>query len=483
MTKDIKLYDIFVFLLLLAISGSAIILDDSAEYLAALNTCFMLYALLFLRFLFTKQKYKGWFLMSLFIILYSFPFYFDMLISRSNTVHLTQAFGNIMYNPLYNAIGLEVILVYLAGLYASYFLYNNFKKNRNHDADIGRLEDDFKFLMSRSANKMTFLLLAVFILLLLSFKNIDFSMVKEQYAVGDMGFSILMGIGYILNFLFIIMYIKMRVNKKEKKYLAVILILLSYISILSYLGIRQVIFWFIVSILLITFYYKEVLYGEKVNKKVLLSSLFIVLCAIFFGLIGAFRKTKTLDFIFELSFSDFINIVWMAVRWETDLTLYNLFGVIDLMRTHSIDLFPLRQLADFFYLLIPSFIFSDKSNYLIMQKLPEISEGLTGVTITRGGTYFIIGELLLGLKYKLLIFLFGFLIGIAGEVFYNTMRKRNFMFMIFYFFAITYLYAYSIRGLMVGGLKMALFYGVVIYVFMNYRFIFNDNTTLIKRTI
>lgn len=124
------------------------------------------------------------------------------------------------------------------------------------------------------------------------------------------------------------------------------------------------------------------------------------------------------------------------------------------------------QINQLVFQFIPSFLIDNKDQYMIINTFSK------DYNLAPYGTFFIVGELALIYKSKLLIFIYSFIYSRILNSFYllsyNSLNKS------FYYYSIVLLYFLSVRGMIIPSLKIVFTIIYPIYVFLKLRFTNHD---------
>jgi hypothetical protein len=182
----------------------------------------------------------------------------------------------------------------------------------------------------------------------------------------------------------------------------------------------------------------------------------------FISLVLGYRTSKEFDLDILYSIG---TIGFYAILAETSFTLYNIFASIELSSTT--DFFFMKDFLDIFYFLIPSQILPNKYEYIsTIQFAKEYN-------IAPFGTYYYLGELKLSLRYDLLIYLFGILIGFTSEYFLSyVLKNKSQLLFVLYISFIVMLLVYPVRGTIPSGAKIFISFNLLIYLLLKYKVIY-----------
>ncbi len=402
--------------------------------------CVYIYFFNFLYIIFNVKKfYHGWFLFCLGIYLYSIPHFFNFFIlGNPNPLYTINESINLIGNGItYNLKGINYINIIITSLIIpQFFLKSNLlivKTNIN-------------------INKPAIISLIAFFSLILIFglRRIDYQSIENSYAVPE-GSSFVFGVYYWLNFLFSIVFLFLLYKNKDLKIYFIIILLYQFI--LFYLGVRQISFWFILTLVVEWLLFKKMTTG-KIHLNISFIA-FFVLFAYVMGIITTYRFNK--QFSFELLMPlQSIEMFIYAYFAETSLTLYNLFACI-YESMHGNDFFFFPEIKDTFIMIIPSWLF-EKNSFLSFAIFDN------KYNVAPFGTYFIVGELILSLRYKILIFMFGFIYSLMGYFLLNKfLIKTSILKITVYASALIILYIRPIRGLLAPSFKIFLIFVLFVY--------------------
>lgn len=399
--------------------------------------------------IFTKHNIKGWFWLSILLIIYSFPHFFNYHFFDQSPVIKVKAFKSIMNDSNYNLEAIKLLSSFVICLYCGNALFNliNFK------LPIHNQPDTYKEDIQANLIGKIFIYLILGFLLYASIKSIDFELQKKSYDLH--GFRLLFAICFILNFLILCYFFN---DKFKVKYF--VLIILLYSLTLGYFGVRQVLFWLYIS-LLISYFFKSYIRQKKINWFLIF---FLLFTSIFiFGFILGFRNEK------EFSF-DIISRLWSlsiyGITAETSFTFYNMMASIKL--SYITDFFFMKDFRDIIIYLIPYPIFPNKYEFMTLIQFAN------DYNLKPYGTYFILGELKLSLRHDIFICLFAFLIGFMMEFFlFLVLKKKSNLFTVLYISFVTMVLIYSVRNTIPAGIKTFISYNLLIYLIIKYKIVFN----------
>jgi len=405
--------------------------------------------------IFTKQNIKGWFWLSFFLIFYSFPHFITYYLFGENNIIANGTLHSIMNNRDYNLEAIRLVSSFVVCLFLGSIIYIVFIK---HKSVINHNKNKYvnKFYTMTLGKKFFFFLLITF-LLLGSFLTIDFSALQNTYELTS-GFTLLFSACYILNFFIVFYYFN---ENFKKKYLYIFVLL--YSVLLGYLGVRQVIFWLILS-LLISYFLKTHIQNKKVKWIPII--VYSVLFFIFMASVLGYRTTKEfhLDILTSLG-----TIGFYAILAETSFTFYNMLASIDL--SSSTDFFFMKDFLDTLYLLIPSQIFPNKNELITLIQFSK------DYNIAPFGTYYLLGELKLSLRYDLFILVFALIIGFISEYFLEyTLKNPNRLLLVLYSSFLVMLIVYPVRGTIPSGAKIFISFYLLPYFILKYKISYRKST-------
>jgi hypothetical protein len=426
-------------LLLLLLFSILITLIDSYE---PLYIIFNLLLLIILSLSFTHHNVKGWYLGSLFILLYVLPHFFTIYNYGGNYMIRDESYYAISSNLELNVYAIKLTILYVVSLYMGVLFFN-----KRRDINKNNVENT---VVKISRLKFYSLLLMIVLLLVFAISKLDFQLMKETYTLGS-GFSILFGVFYIMNFFIVYIFLTNKVSQK-----VFIIFLMIYFFILGYLGVRQVMLWLLLALYIAYAFKLRYISNLKINyiKIFLYFSIFLIISAIVLG----YRDSKTIN----LDLQTLINLIGFAYLWETSFTVHNFFASLELSK--STDFFFMSNFLDIITLLIPSFLLENKADYLVLNQFSKLYD------ITPFGTYFILGELKLSLRYDILIMLYGIIISFLSESFQNkVIVKRDILLIALYSFFIIFIFIYPVRGGIPSGIKIFLMFNLLMYFVLKYR--------------
>jgi hypothetical protein len=436
----------FLFTLLIQVLNVFTI--SESEYFHLYFVLISIYLLIIVGFSFTENILKGWLLFSLFYLFYLYPHFYQIFFYQDNLIIYNEIqslkSGNIDYNI--NLIIKSLLLLF--GINIGSFLW---RKNRTILNLYGEVA-----LIKLKRPIVVFLLIIALFLVFLNLINHSWSSITSGYTGG---FSILFSAIYILNYLIVAWYIELLI-KSQRKYLFGLTLGVLFLF-LAFLGSRQMIFWVLLPIFLMYIFN----YMAKFKKIPLLEiASFATIFMLLAGIIMHYRVYKSFNVV-SFEFEDLINSAILAYLYETSYTIYNSFTSLELSLS-GIDFFPLGNFLDLPIFLIPSFLFGgDKNDYLTVVQFKEL------YGIAPYNNYFILGELILSLRYSVLFLFFGVLYGWISEWMYNLFLAKIHLqkYMALYFVSVVYLYIFPIRGMLAVGLKLFLIFGVLLFLLFSMR--------------
>lgn len=435
-------------LIILLLGIATVLVIYTVSFKINIYIYFFLTSIIFLT-IFTKHNIKGWYWLSLLLIIYSFPHFFYYHFFGQSPVISNKSLKLIVNDSNYNLEAIKLLSSFIISLYCGSALFNLFKSLPTYNQPINYKEDIKVNLLGK-----IFIYIILGFLLYASFQSMDFDAHKGSYNLG--GFRFLFAFCYILNFLVLCYFFY---NKFKIKYF--ILFLLLYSLILGYFGVRQVLFWLYVSIL-ISYFYKSYIEKKKINWFLILVLLFIILLV--FGFILGFRNEK--EFSIYTLFRSW-SLALYGVNAETSFTFYNMMASIKL--SYITDFFFMKDFKDIFLFLIPFPIFPNKYEFMTLIQFAN------DYNLKPYGTYFILGELKLSLRHDILIHLFAFLVGFTMEIFLClALKKKNNLLAILYISFITMVLIYSVRNTIPAGIKVFISYNLLIYLIIKYKIVFKN---------
>ncbi len=424
----------------------------SIIYISSFEFNFYLYLFLVVSIfllLFTKHNIKAWFWLSLFLIIYSFPHFTEYYFFEGNNMITAKKYNYIINESTYNLEAIRLLLSFILSLVLGSNLFSLFNVRLKIEESKKKLLINIRPKMS--IYKKIILFSLMFFLAIYSISVIDFSVQSQGYSLG--GFNILFGVCYILHFFLLYQFLNI---KDRYKYF--ILILVLYSIILGFFGVRQVLFWLFVS-LLIAYFFKSYIANKKINW--IRIFFYLSLVTVFFAIILAFRNQKLLD---ATVLSRTGEMIFFGLRAETNYTFYNMFSSIHVSENE--DLFFMKSFRDTLYYLIPRPILPNKYEFITLYQFIKSHD------LSPFGSSFYLGELKLTLRYDVLILLFGLIISFASEFFLlHTLKKKDILLLTLYISFLVMVFIYPIRGPIGGGVKVFIQYNLIFYIFLKYRFI------------
>ena len=410
---------------------------------------YLILSLIISLFIFTKHNIKAWFWLSFFLIIYSFPHFIKYYLFGVDDMINNENLSYIINSSSYNLDSIRLLSSFILSLLLGNNLFSLLKKQPIIQNNIKEIS--YYNYPKTSSYKSFFLYSMMIFLFLYSISAIDFTVQSKGYSLG--GFNILFGFCYILNFFIIYYYLS---NKNNNKYLLLFLIL--YSIPLGYFGVRQVLFWLVIA-LLISYFLKTHIENKKINWIKILFSFGIIV--IFFAIILVFRNQKEFDLNILSRTGE---MVLFGLQAETTYTFYNMFSSIQISETN--DLFFMKSFKDIFYYLIPRPIFPNKYEFITLYQFTK-SHNLSPF-----GSSFYLGELKLSLRYDLLILIFGTVISFISEIFLSkTLKKNSILLLVLYVMFVVMVFIYPIRGTIGGGVKIFIQYNFLFYFILKNRFL------------
>ena len=400
--------------------------------------------------IFTKHNIKGWYWLSILLIIYSFPHFFNYHFFDQSSVIEYEAYKLIMNDSNYNLEAIKLLSSFIICLYCGSTLFNliNFRLPI-HNQPVTYKDDIQANLIGR-----IFIYVILGFLLYGSFDSIDFELQKTSYDLH--GFRLLFAVCLILNFLILCYFFS---DKFKIKYF--VLIILLYSLTLGFFGVRQVLFWLYIS-LLIFYFFKSYIEQKKINWFLILFLSFTSILA--FGFILGFRNEK--EFSFDIIFRLWDLSIY-GITAETSFTFYNLMASIKL--SYITDFFFMKDFRDIIIYLIPYPIFPNKYEFMTLIQFAN------DYNLKPYGTYFILGELKLSLRHDILVHLFAFLVGFIMEFFlFSVLKKKSNLLAVLYISFITMVLIYSVRNTIPAGIKTFISYNLLIYLIIKYKIVFNN---------
>ena len=435
-------------LIMLLLGITTVLIIYSVSFKINIYIYFFLASIIFLT-IFTKHNIKGWYWLSLMLIIYSFPHFFYYYFFGQSPVINNESLKLIMNDSNYNLEAIKLLSSFIISLYCGSALFNLIKSLPIYNQSIIYKEDIKANLFGKF-----FIYIILGFLLYSSFQSIDFNVQKNSYNLG--GFRFLFAVCFILNFLILCYFFY---DKSKIKYL--ILFLLLYSLILGYFGVRQVLFWLYVS-LLIAYFFKSYIEKKKINWFLIIIILFITFLV--FGFILGYRNEKEFS-IYTLSRAWSLSVY--GLNAETSFTFYNMMASIKL--SYITDFFFMKDFKDIFLYLIPFPIFPNKYEFMTLIQFARDYD------LKPYGTYFILGQLKLSLRYDILIHLFAFLVGFMMEIFlFLVLKKKSNLLVILYISFVTMVLIYSVRNTIPAGIKVFISYNLLIYLIIKYKVVLKN---------
>ena len=391
---------------------------------------------------FKNKYYQGWYLLSFATILYSFPHFIYVFFFDGNPIfHILEQYGKVANNINLNLIGFRYLNVFVGSLilFSTIFKYDlNIKINKYE-----------------RINKKTILLiiLLITIFFIYGITQIDFASISDEYALPE-GYSIVLGSYYWLYFI-LLYYFSYRIYFKKNLFLFLLILCVTQ-PFLFFLGTRQMFFIFFLSLIILFFIIRKIK-----NQKLKLGQIFLIILGLFsfiyiFGIITKYRVTKTIDGE-TLDILNSFKMFYLGYNAETSLTIYNLMSSVD-QSIQGNDFFFFPEIKDAIVMLIPSFLFADRSNYLSFIVFDQV------YNVAPFGTYFIIGELVLALRYISLFVILAFFINYFSHYFYKKFLKNtDFIKITVYTLGLSILFFSPVRGLIAPAIKIFVTFVFSIY--------------------
>jgi hypothetical protein len=428
-------------ILMLILTGGLLLVINSYKVLFSF---YIILSLILVFGFFSKHNIKGWYLGSLFIMLYTIPHFFYIYLYGENLVIRSEELQAIASSLPLNIYAIKLTILYILSSYAGYSFFRKI--------DYRRRVSNEKFILKTSKLKKILLTIFILSITLIAIFKMDFQAIKDSYKVGA-GFSILFGVFYITNFLIVYVFL----IKKFKKWFFTML-LIVYVVILGYLGVRQVIFWLLLGLFFSYIFEVRHIKYKSVNYKKLL--FYFILFIIVSGVILSYRSSKVLD----IDLDHLIHLIGFAYLWEASFTTYNFLASIELSKTA--DFFFMNDFFDVITLLIPSFIFPNKGDYLVLGQFSKMHN------ITPFGTYFILGELKLSMRYDALIAFYAVSSSYISELFQSkAIKSKDLLLITLYSFFLVFIFIYPVRGTIPSGIKIFFMFNFLIYFLIKYKFI------------
>ncbi len=391
--------------------------------------------------LYSKNYYKGWYILSLTTYIYSLPHFLNYFLLGENILFtgLSGQFDFIANNNTLNEQAIRLVNIFILGLIIPSF----FQKEHNIILEKDTLINK-KILNS--------LLILFLLFLILALQKLDFKSVEDSYGI-PIGSSLVFGIYYWINFVLSILFIYYLRFSKNMIYFIVFALILQLI--LFYLGVRQMTFWFIITIFL-EFLLLSKINGSKINISPKIIAIVVPVIYVL-GIITRYRVNKEISSDLLFSWDNF-SAAYLGYLAETSLTFYNLLASIyESSKGNDMFFFPL--LKDTLIMFIPAFLFPQKADYLTFSTFSE------SYNVNPFGTYFIVGELLLSLRYEFLVFIFGLLYNLLGQYFYvKFLQRTNILKLSVYVSTIVILFIRPVRGLLAPSIKIYITTVILIYI-------------------
>ncbi len=331
------------------------------------------------------------------------------------------------HSIVYNDIGVTgMILLYFNVICAIFGLYSSMS---------GKIITPDPLKGPNFRRRTSLISLLLFGCVIFSFLRIDFSQLQGTYVLtGE--FSLLFGFVYLLSG--VLLYQVFINGNSYFKSAATYYLIIAFVC-LFVLGVRQVIVW----ILLVFFFAHFIRLGSskiEYDKAIIQRTpwigvfLYLVLLMVF-----QYRFNK----VYEFNFS--IDSLFFPINAETSFTFVSFYHVA---RDLSVDKHvSLSWLTDYFVMLIPSQIWANKYEFLILDNMQQ-KHGLTPF-----GTYFLPSTLLASsrnfLSYLVQVILYATILAFVWRL---VVKSRYYLFYapVFISFAILY----PIRGTFHGGIKL-----------------------------
>lgn len=266
------------------------------------------------------------------------------------------------------------------------------------------------------------------------------------YELGE-GFSMIFAGSYIIG----VSGIALLLHKKTHTSVVVICISALMVSLLGFLGIRQILLWLFLA------YFVAASHSKNYNFRIwyfISRCIFpLVVLMVLFSLILIYRSSEMN--ISSMDLTGILHGIWLGVGYETTLTQMSTYQALSISGTEN-DFFPFYGLLDGFKILAPSIFFDDRN--LAIVKLRE--EGLCAAY----GTYFTTAECILNARYlPLVVVFYGFI------RFISWVTERNFILCAYgsinislYSFIVVFLGLGAVRNTLVGSIKI-IFYMILIF--------------------
>ena len=439
--------------LLLIISPIILIIINTSSFDTIVYVYFLITFLLILSII-TKHNLKAWYWLSLFLVLYALPhFILFYLFGKNSTVI------DINYNKILNDFDNNLKAIRLLSSFVIFLFIGSSFYNLVIGSNLIRINSNF-YLNNANNIKMNnrFILnLILFSLIIFSFLSVDFTSLKNEYKL--IGFNIVFSLCYFINFIILIVFFNQKINNK-----LLFFGIFLYLIILSILGVRQIIFWLFLS-LLIAHFFKCYLLKKEINWKLIFIYSFSLL--LIFGIVLGYRANKQID---SEIFNRIIELSYSGIVAETTYTFYNLLAVYDLTSENvgdNRDLFFMKNFIDAIFYLIPSFIFPNKYEYIELLKIAK------EFNLKPFGTYFYLGEIKLGLRYNILIYFYAIILGFFTEYFLNyVIKKKDKLLYVLYIAFLVMVIIYPVRGTIPGGIKIFITFNLLVYFIIKYKFRF-----------
>jgi membrane protein len=391
---------------------------------------------------FKNKYYQGWYILSLTTILYSFPHFVYVFFFEGNPLfHILNQYGKIANDINLNLIGFRYLNVFVGSLilFSTVFKY-----------DLNIKINEF-----RRINKgvMILIVLLIIVFFIYGVTQIDFASISEEYALPK-GYSIVLGTYYWLFFI-LLYYFSYRMYLKKNLFILIFILSITQ-PFLFFLGTRQMFFIFFLSLIILYFLIKKIKKENFKSTQILSSMVILFLFVYVFGIITKYRVTKTIDGE-TLDILNSFKMFYLGYNAETSLTIYNLMSSMD-QSIQGNDFFFFPEIKDAIVMLIPSFLFDDRSNYLSFIVFDQV------YNVAPFGTYFIIGELVLALRYISLFVVLAFFINYFSHYFYKKFLKNtDFIKITVYTLGLSILFFSPVRGLIAPAIKIFVTFVFSIY--------------------
>ncbi len=396
-----------------------------------------------------------------FTTIYYFGTYINFFFLKN--FHFTSGpISYVMSNEQINFLSLHYVVVFQLGILVSYFS-KDISFNRIKKDDLGYYKNFFLnwdfFLTAK------FGLPVLLIVLFIDSLSLDWSRIRSEYTLESMS-TIFFWLYLIFSLIALRLLYKNFLNKKRIyfEYFLVFVLLIF----MNYLGVRQVLVWGLLTVIISYFFYlfkvKKVKLDFKNNifySVLLVASGIALLLLINISFLFRHQKTEMINILFNLSLAQLFKALLNGFIAETTFTTYNLLAVVDnILKGNS--MFPFKNIFDFFIMIVPSFLYPEKYNMIYF------SEFSRQYNVTPFGTWFIVGQFASSFKYPFFVFLSSYTYStLQIKILEFLWKKSNLMIEYCLFYGLTYVFTslYVVRGITEGGLKVCLTIFIGLYFF------------------